>query len=75
MNDKLLKIISDKLTILIRLKSREETSEGMTTNDVLDLVGDMDLTDSEIATMFGISSQGLRNARSKRKKGGKNEYS
>lgn len=74
MNDKFLKAISDKLTILVRLNSRKEKSGELTTNDVLDLVKDMNLTDPEIATMFGISAQGLRNARSKKKRGGKNEH-
>ena len=73
MNDKALKAISDKLTILIRLDSRKEKSEELTTNNILDLVEGMNLTDPEIATMFGISAQGLRNARSKKKKGEKNE--
>lgn len=72
MNNKLLKIISDKLTILISLKNRKDAPGEMATNDILDLVEDMSLTDSEIATMFGVSAQGLRNARSKRKRGAKN---
>lgn len=66
MNDKIFNAISNKLSILIRLNSRKDDSEGMSVDEILDLVDEMDLTDSEVAKMFGISAQSLRNARSRK---------
>lgn len=66
MRDELLKKISDQLTILIRLQSSKEGQEKMRIDDLLDLVADMELTDIEVSTMFNVSAQALRNARSKR---------
>ena len=71
MKDQLLKAISDRLTILIRLQRANEASPEMTANDILDLIEGMDLTDTEVGVMFGVSAQTLRNARSKSKKKGK----
>lgn len=66
MKDELLKKISDQLTILIRLQSLKEGQEKMKIDDLLDLVADMELTDVEVSTMFSVSAQALRNARSKK---------
>ena len=66
-DNKLLKAISDRLTILIRLQRVQESSPPMTAIEILDLVEGMDLTDTEVGTMFGVTAQTLRNARSKRK--------
>lgn len=68
MNDELLKKISNQLTILIRLEALKEGQEKMKINELLDLVADMDLTDNEVGTMFNVSAQAIRNARSKRNK-------
>ena len=68
MNDDLLKKISSQLTILIRLEALKEGQEKMKISELLDLVSDMDLTDNEVSTMFNVSAQALRNARSKRNK-------
>ncbi len=65
MNDELLKKISNQLTILIRLEALKEGQERMKINEVLELVGDMGLTDNEVSIMFNVSAQALRNARSK----------
>ncbi len=72
MNDALLKKISNQLTILIRLEVLKDGQEKMKINELLDLVEDMGLTDNEVAIMFNVSAQALRNARSKSNKGGKN---
>lgn len=66
MKDELLKKISDQLTILIRFQSLKEGQEKMKIDDLLDLVADMELTDVEVSTMFSVSAQALRNARSKK---------
>jgi hypothetical protein len=66
MNEDLLKKISNQLTILIRLETLKENQEKMKINELLDLVEDMDLTDVEVGTMFNVSAQALRNARSKK---------
>jgi hypothetical protein len=71
MKNELLKAISDKLTILIRLQRAQESSPKMTANDILDLVEGMGLTDIEVGAMFGVTAQTLRNARSERKNKGK----
>lgn len=68
MKDDILKTISDKLSILIRLKCASESSPQMTANDILDLVKGMNLTDIEVGAMFGTSAQTLRNARNKNKR-------
>lgn len=68
MNDELLKKISNQLTILIRLEALNEGREKMKIDGLLDLVADMNLTDIEVSTMFNVSAQALRNARSKRNK-------
>lgn len=73
MKEDLLKSISDKLTILIRLQSTDEKQQEMNANDILDFVENMDLKDTEVAAMFGVSAQTLRNARSKKNKGKKVE--
>lgn len=66
MNDSLLKKISNQLTILIRLEALREGQDKLKINELLDLVAVMDLTDGEVGTMFNVSAQALRNARSKR---------
>lgn len=66
MNDSLLKKISNQLTILIRLEALKEGQDKLKISELLDLVADMDLTDSEVGTMFNVSAQALRNARSKK---------
>ena len=71
MNDELLKKISNQLTILIRLEALREGQEKMKIGELLDLVKDMGLTDSEVGIMFNVSAQALRNTRSKRNRGRK----
>lgn len=68
MNEELLKKISNQLTILIRLQVSKEGQGKMKIEELLDLVNDMKLTDVEVSTMFNVSAQALRNARSKRNK-------
>ncbi len=68
MNQDFLKSISDKLTVLIRLQASQKKIDSMTISDALELVDGMNLTDIEVAKMFGFSAQALRNARSKNKK-------
>lgn len=71
MTDELLKKISDQLTILIRIQTSQTDTEKIKINDLLDLTLGMELTDTEVSTMFNVSAQALRNARSKRNKGQK----
>lgn len=66
MNNELLKKISNQLTILIRLQTSKEGQNKIKIDELLDLVNDMELTDVEVSTMFNVSAQALRNARSKR---------
>ncbi|KKP60708.1 MAG: hypothetical protein UR54_C0009G0038 [Candidatus Roizmanbacteria bacterium GW2011_GWA2_34_18] len=66
MSEELLKKISNQLTILIRLQTSKEGQDKMKIDELLDLVDDMKLTDVEVSTMFNVSAQALRNARSKR---------
>ncbi len=66
MNNELLKKISNQLTILIRLQTSKESQNKMKIDELLDLVTDMGLTDVEVSTMFKVSAQALRNARSKK---------
>ena len=66
MNEELLKKISNQLTILIRLQTSKEGQDKMKIDELLNLVNDMELTDIEVGTMFNVSAQALRNARSKR---------
>lgn len=66
MNEELLKKISNQLTILIRLQTSKEGQDKVKIDELLDLVDDMELTDVEVSTMFSVSAQALRNARSKR---------
>lgn len=66
MNEDLLKKISNQLTILIRLQISKEGQEKLKIGELLDLVADMELTDVEVGTMFNVSAQALRNARSKK---------
>ena len=68
MDNDLLKKISNQLTILIRLQTSKEGAERPKIDDLLDLVSDMELTDNEVGTMFNVSAQALRNARSKKNK-------
>ncbi len=68
MNDELLKKISNQLIILIRLQTSKEGQDKMKIDELLDLVDDMKLTDVEVSTMFNVSAQALRNARSKKNK-------
>lgn len=68
MDNELLKKITNQLTILIRLQTSKEEHDKMKIDELLDLVGDMDLTDVEVGTMFNVSPQALRNARSKKNK-------
>lgn len=67
MNDNLLKKISNQLTILIRLQASREGQEKLKIQDLLNLVADMELTDAEVGTMFNVSTQAIRNMRSRRK--------
>lgn len=66
MNNELLKKISDQLTILIRLQASKEGQEKLKIEDLLELVENMDLTDTEVGKMFKVSAQALRNTRSKK---------
>ena len=63
-----LRRISNKLSFLIRVLLNQKEVSQLKIEQLLEEVKEMDLSDVDLSTMFGVTVQSIWNARSKKRK-------